>query len=908
MATMTTHGFPAPSQSVAPVSMGTQHLQTFLNMYFNPNYVKGTERRDHFQLADASADQIFEDAGKVIRNISIEHLMWINTQLLPARVTRKLEMEVTVLRFDRGFGPEQTPNEAVSRYIDIQRETVSFRSKRYGMAMYFEVDRMMTPEGQEEFALFTKEIAKRFRQHAAYVAMARFLQPHASEQMWYPQYNAHPQNITEDQIRREVVEFAAPHKSETGAFQLIWSYAKVFERFNGVKPDFVIFHSEKQALFKFNNKLLNEYYRGGPDAPGRVLDPEEIANIQGMSFREFPVFPAQCYNSTEDAENSMNSHDVEIGNFFVFRRSAFENVPDFRNGVHNYIEIFSENKDGLYRIHERDLLRNSGRFDENGNLHPDHQEMCNDHRPGQAAIDDLFMYMSGGRARVVEYLGEMSHEHLTEGILTSMVSTIKRDLHDVDAVRGALNYISSNEVLDDGDGLGVYESQLYTIRQFFSHLSRRLGGAKNDLFSNRSDLYRLYWCGLFRPSENDLGPNKDGREAWKKCTIWLRTCLIMGGADKPTIDVIFGYLQDLTDPGPLDGDDYDSIINVRKVLATEIQDLMKYDFNPVDFLGRIRDKDGLLSKLTATDTTDKDRPRMILGFIRGLKSMVGVYKRSPYIGINRHELSTDQAVHTYVDPVECTIALAILNTNVHLSVFESMLSFNIQLPFEYIILRPFHSLLMSDLVLAKGGTQLGETLIGYGHTGIGWKIVNKTGDLHCTQWMGAYIRDYGLRCIIRNAFHERSYGGGGHKFFTEDEYRQHVENGFHTEGYDRPSLLGVMIPIGSYVKDDYIHLMGYMSGETGRPHYQSYQYYTRHYEFTKIQNTRPTVIYEDANSVRTNVICFQGTQRQCGNVNGDPGVITENKGHLGIERTGDREVRCHGLKLKPVLSGQQITA
>lgn len=865
MATTTTHGFPAPGHNTAPVSMGTQHLQTFLNMYFNPNYVRGTERRDHFQLAEASRDQIFEDAGKVIRNISIEHLMWINTQLLPARVTRKLEMEVTVIRFDRGAGPEQTPNEAVSRYIDIQRETVSFRSKRYGMAMYFEVDRMMTPEGQEEFALFAKEIAKRFRQHAAYVAMARFLQPHATDQMWYPQYGAHPQNITEDQIRREVAEFAAPHKSEAGAFQLIWTYAKAFERLNGIKPDFVIFHSEKQALFKFNNKLLNEYYRGGPEAPGRILDPEEIANIQGMSFREFPVFPAQCYNSMEDAENSMNSQDVEIGNFFVFRRSAFDNVPEFRNGVHNYIEIFSENKDGMYRIHEREILRNSGRFNDDGTLHGDHDELAQSERP----VKDIFIYEQDREKRVAKFLGEISPEYLTDDLIDMMVRDTLRGIPNIDEVRlQAEVFRYPVDELNEGNRDGK-DAAYSSLIQFFAHLMRRLGGNNND-FSN--DRLRLWKCGVL----NSSGSAHKQEDIY---LIWIQWYMTYHRGTHALIDQLFAVINRVSD-----GNKLAVMERIIQILLARPAEPLVVSQEIIQTLQGDEDEFELDALNQRFFTNDEDEPS------------------------NQLDVRARDVIQRYPDLVERAVALAILNTSIHRDVFETMLSFNIQLPFDYLILRPFHDLLMSNMTLAKGGVQLGETLIGYGHTGIGWKVVNKTGDLHCTQWMGAYIRDYGLRCIIRNAFHERSYGGGGHKFFTEDEYKRHVENGFHTEGYDRPSLLGLIIPVGSYVKDDFLHLAGQMYGGRESVHYATRDYYQLHYQFSKIPNDRPTVVYGDAGSPRTNVICFQGTQRQCGNINGDPGVITENKGHLGIERTGDREVRCHGLKLKPVLNGQQVTA
>lgn len=758
-----------------PVSMGTQHLNTFLNMYFNPNYIKGSERRDHFQLSDSAANQIFEDAGKVIRNISIEQFNWINTLLLPARVTRKLEMDITVIRFDRGTGPEQTPNEAVSRYIDMQTETVNFRSKRYGLAFYFELDRMMTPEGQQEFGMFTKEIAKRFKQHAAYVAIARFLQPHASMQQWYPQYGTHPQQITEDHIRREVAEFAGAHKAETGVFQLIWKYQKAFELYNGMKPDFVMFHSEKQALFKFNNRLLNEYYRGGPDAAGRVNDPDEIANIQGLSFREFPVFPSQCYNSVHDAENSMNSQDVEIGNYFVFRRSAIQNFPEFRNNVHNYIEIFSENKDGMHRIQEREILENCGRFEEDGTLHHDHDGVQH----------DMFCH----NQQRITFFGDMRKEHLSKDFLFTMAETIAKGVSSTD--------------------------------------------------------------------EKELNADATKHNAFMRICTYIHRCVGDGTQNAPEFRARLA----------------------RAIVTAENSTVPNF-------------------RVTNNDILAYTAPA-------GAAAGAGVTAAEPAHSANLVNILS--SVNTSgLSKVMVMAAYSIACARIRKEVCTNMLTHNIPLPWDYLIVRPFHSLLMSNLIMAKGGKELGETLIGYGHTGIGWKVVNKTGDLHCTQWIGAYIRDYRLRCVVRNVFHELSYGGGGHTFFTDAQYDAHVRNGFHTPGYDRPSLLGMIIPMNSHVKEDFISLKGYLNDNV--PHYEPHEYYNKRYKFNQINNNRATIIYENESTSRTNFICFQGTQRQCGNTNGDPGVMTENKGHLGIERTGDREVRQMGLRLKPILNGQPVSS
>lgn len=956
MSSVAAHPMLAATDTQRPSSYADGSMTRLFQTYFNGRnaapYDLGAGRfdgRTNWQLVNS--DRVTEDMGVVIREVNIEYLTWVNRDLMPTRVSNDIEFEVTVIRFDKDVMLEQTPEYAVSRYMDIRKEKLSFRSKRYGLSYNFEVDGMMTPEGQQEFAMFTKKIAIAFRMHAAFIALARLLMPDATEQYWYSQYGQHAQNITDAQIMREVTEFGAAHKSETGVFQLIYQYAAAFQRQNTVRPDFCIFRPEKQVLFKFQNNKLNEYSRGGPSAPDRMLGAEEINNFEGMSYRGFPSFPSMCYNNESEAETSMLAHDVEIGNMFVFRRSAFQNIKEFKSGVHNYIDIFSENKDGMHRILERELLKNWGRWDkETGNLHPYHWEVANGNHGSTQEDIDMFVYYDTqiGRHQVCTHIGDMEHKYLDDGRLLNQM--VKETLAELDAakVEQIRQAVTTLEQTPDD------EASLKVFAAFSAHVGRRLGGARNPVFNgarypgpsgvgglslaDKSALTFLDNCFLFHPDPNsndDFGA--DSQDVIDEFRHMIKR-VAEDGSMKPddihALVLLDAEIKAVVDAGYVTWfkeQEMDDISEFIKSITAKGADMDARDIARVK--GATSELPGMFDarKATSAPTSAKFRkptgavhvhaavengaiPLRFAGYLpepfgttRYGQTPVGYFDDVSLYSFGGSTMQKNMAevMLNFPDPVERGVALALLATPIQVDVWDTMLQHNIQIPCEYVLVRPQHHLLMSDLMLCKGGRDLGETIVGYGHTGIGWKVENKSGDLHTTQWMGALIRNYAYRCIVRNVFHEESYGGGGHTFFTEQEWAQHVASDFSTPGYDRPSLLCMMVPVGSHVKEDSIYLTGFgpNDGEDSRAHYHGWRFYGLRYSFSQIRNDSATVVYEGSMGRRTNVVCFQGTQRQCGNINGDPGEMIENKGHLGIERPGDRAVRKGGVKMKPHLIG-----
>ncbi len=1042
----------AADNNIGSVSVGDGGMNKLFQTYFNGRnttaFNLGAGRNDtktHFVLADS--ERVFEDAGTVIRNINMDHLLWINQRdFMPARVTDKIEHELTVIKFDDPVAPEQTPAEAVSRYFDIGKEKMSFRSKRYGISMYFELDRMLTAEGKNDFAMFTRKISIVFRIHAAYIALVRFMAQSNEDRAWYAEYGGTMQVLKTEHIRREVEEWAETTKYDTGAFAMIWRYGKAMQLQNGAPPTHVIFNSEKQGLFKFGNKLLSEYYRAGADGPDRVLGFDEIANVQGMSFRGWPAFPDKVANKGMGNRQSMLNAEREIGNYFQFRK-AYINLPadQFKSGVHDYLDAFSENKDNFHRYYEREMNAHCGRWDERGNLHKDHGFLLKPDVDANGGLVDQYVY------NVARYIGDMEPKYLDRHLLRSMVRSALVGF-DVENARNALM-----DVLGGADS----NEAVNFMAKLTRHLSERLGGKKNPVFDSRripkvkggvaplssldhAMMVFMENCVLINTGGHgkihdtnavdiDHPLRKDGpmvaadqaEEYWtdfrKKIgdlqemdvdEAHVQACLTL----MHHLQEIFmrGLLKHSADTRGLGGVQNATLVALNDVFSTilwafarvkvKLED--KTTLEAVMALNRVIEELGLRAMYTAEiiealenkslealygplktmleasgvnqEAIDKElkKPKTGAGFKTNVDEAAPAHVQAQargetfkYIGptrmvttqglgaiqfaqfladrevtgisapfqflnadpipfrddkfpdasgedndynIKRGKFNEDTntfiygdtsmganatyVVDTYQDIIERATALAILSTPINREVFDTMISYNVPIPTEYLLVRPHMRYMMSALVLAQGGKQMGETLVGYGHTAVGWKTINKTGDLHSTQWIGAAMWNYRRRCIIRNAFYEAYLGGAGHMLFTEKQVQEHIRRGFRSWGLNMPCVMVMSIGYGSVIRDNSINLPG-TQWPNEAPHYDSYQYYGNHYGFFHIPNASCSLIMDEG-APRRNTICFQGTQRQCATLNGDPGDITENTGHHGIERPGDAKVRARGMMVK----------
>jgi len=259
-------------------------------------------------------------------------------------------------------------------------------------------------------------------------------------------------------------------------------------------------------------------------------------------------------------------------------------------------------------------------------------------------------------------------------------------------------------------------------------------------------------------------------------------------------------------------------------------------------------------------------------------------------------INAERVFDKFQCPVERAVAFAVLSTPIHRDVFESMYDHDVIVPTWYILARPWQVDQMSGMCLAIGGKQTGTTYISEVHVTMSWKSVNQSGDLHATQWIGAVLNDPNRRAIIRTAFNDRYLQGANHDLWTDEELYQHATvNKFYSEDPKIPSFIVLSIAANSKWNEDIMSLKGKIT-QHDNLHYSSCNYYNVRHQFGLIHTDSISVVESYGQREAVNVIMFQGSQRQVGNVNGDVGETVENRGHHGHQQPDRCDVRMNGLR------------
>jgi len=995
-------------------------MSRYYDKYFNVNngaYDHGPGRndyRDYQILADNS--KLVEDTGVVIRQYNADHLLWVNRdKFMPARLSENLQYEVTVLKFEDLSLPEETPALAVSRRIDIGRENIKFRSKRYGVAYFFEADRMSTQEGRDDFKLYLDRVATMFRVNMAYIALIKFLQPNQSDRFWQAQFGSPLGSITMEHLRREVQEFAEPHKSDAGALAMMFRYSRAMQVKNGPPANIVLFNGRKQEMFKFNNTLLMEYSKGGAQAPKRVIEPDDVMRFQGMEFRSMPDFPPDTYD--QNRVSNMLTKDVEIGNHFIFRKKALDYPADrYNTALHDWLRIYSETEDNLVEITAREANRNNGRWDEDYNLHPDHWKLIQSNTGsgnGRALLDQYVYYdLNLRQHKVCKYIGDMEPEHLDKNLVKAAVRSLQVGL----PVKEMNEHINAARIADARDDGTAVKHAFKSVNLLSKHLSKRLGGNKNPVF----DVSRVPDYSTNYPAEThtsmvffenciaidstlNLKPGvnyapdvtaKDVSEMWLKFknmigqtaddvnsnpTTEKRQKLdVLNKAADNFENILMHGLMTYTGAPAANADGVrDDTDKTKQVIAfrTELYNIIAYTVRKGDLLGvavqnnltewnKYVIEHELLTKTTVQIVSnapvnigrgeEEDDEQQYHESNEGHLDTMGPAMTSMHAWMNptnrkltvdggqpfsflnakpatpfREDKFTGEDGDRYtikrgrVNNVENTfmysnstmalnvgwvldayendivgraIALSYLSTPIRCDVFDTMLSENIHIPTEYLVLRPWMGYAMSAMVVAEGGVAMGESIYGYGDTKMSWATKNKSGDLHRTEWFGAIMYDYHKRIVIRHAFYEACLGGAGHRIYTDEHISKYInDREEYDENEERPSILICSIPYGSDVRNEALDICGRI-WNTDQLNYATAAYYKIRYMFAKMNNQFKSLL-QAVDRPRKNTVTFQGTSCQCGNINGDPGPLIENKGHHGKERPGSATIRRTGMTI-----------
>jgi hypothetical protein len=440
-------------------------LSQFVDTYFNgrnlPTTVHGPGRdnsRTHFILADQKA--VMEDLGIVIRNLEDMNASWVTQpEFMGIRYSKKLESEITIIKFDKQVFPEQTPAESVSRTLNISKESMRYRSKRYGLGMMFEMDNMMTPEGQQEFGMFAAKISFVFAQHCCLLALSRLMQNDVSDLYYHNIHGTASLAARTAQVKKEVNDTFAAHKNPEGPLPMIWLNCQEMIRNNseGGNPTHVLFNPEKQAMLKFFTKTVSDRET--------MMSADGVVEFQGLKFCPTPSFPSDMTDGGR--QHSMLTRHVEIGNVYVYRNIMLAFPPKkVCVATQGYLLIHDENADGLKKKTLLEMNQHDLRWNANGELDANHKNV----------EGDMFTYQNAAGDFVpCRMIGDMLPKHVPDDLLRSMVGVFLRDVKMSTALRANLSGAEYN------DG-GLQPEDQHEKQILFRRMRNIFGGSRNILF------------------------------------------------------------------------------------------------------------------------------------------------------------------------------------------------------------------------------------------------------------------------------------------------------------------------------------------------------------------------------------------------------------------------------------------
>ena len=122
----------------------------------------------------------------------------------------------------------------------------------------------------------------------------------------------------------------------------------------------------------------------------------------------------------------------------------------------------------------------------------------------------------------------------------------------------------------------------------------------------------------------------------------------------------------------------------------------------------------------------------------------------------------------------------------------------------YILFRPFQTYRMASAILAKGGSELGNTYHGHHDFMLSDDILRKVHVGHYTFYSKSVVKRPKNYIIVEDIFSQGYVGGEGTRLFTEDEFKKAVDE--NTLGKTGPSIIAV--PTTEPPKGDVLDMTG----------------------------------------------------------------------------------------------------
>lgn len=299
----------SPTDGIALLS------QRFANNTQRPNLlgVNGVSAGFHSR-ADLT-DRIY-DTNLVMNSMLSYDKHYMTTEVMPIMVSEENYFRTVVKELEHML-PTPTPALGTSRtYRSRVHESVSVM-KRYGIGAFMEGDFMRTKEGKEAFLVHVAAFHRSDRDNCVLLVYYQLLTNDMRSQ-----FHRAIQETTDFHMYYAILKderdcFAMPNKFARGCNKLILHNIEEMYRSNSVVPNICIAPAGKMRhLMATGNPEMFRYSNSGPKGPADANAPfGELANLNGVSVREAPTDLAR--QGYESDFQDIHNREVFLGEFAV---------------------------------------------------------------------------------------------------------------------------------------------------------------------------------------------------------------------------------------------------------------------------------------------------------------------------------------------------------------------------------------------------------------------------------------------------------------------------------------------------------------------------------------------------------------------------------------------------------------
>jgi len=397
----------------------------------------------NYVLADG-ADRLRQFLTPVITGLALQSMDWINQVLFPLNFTDSLVMTFQRQNLKVPLATE-VPAMGLVKLMERSSTSWSVAMVRLGLGDQFELERLGTPEGRNDFENSIRMLSESMARTAAANALAALQNPDPENKVYYATHGPSTNyQAFIDRVNRECYEFGVFQKYDLGAIEITHKTIKLIkERVPGSNPNLFICAHDVQTFLRLGNPLTYVFNLAGPDGPPKLM------NVEGSpgTFVGLSVFNPPWYDPSQDTGQTLPSPtdvEVRIGGINTISNHAFWDLEEgYKTNLLDHV-VFDESNNGWHQLGPLKALWHTDRFDAYGRPKTEHR------RVSEKGYPDLLNYKTpdGYSYRQAWAFGQLEHHNLWDNVVRAVAHTAVNQLSQAnrDAIQAGMELF--DKILD----------------------------------------------------------------------------------------------------------------------------------------------------------------------------------------------------------------------------------------------------------------------------------------------------------------------------------------------------------------------------------------------------------------------------------------------------------------------------